>query len=190
MPIFPTDHKQPDDKILEAIYADIIENGFGDSTPINWFTSQAIRPDILGATWNLTKKVLVEGELPPTLKQMIALSVSRHNNCRYCTVTHTNALASLGISKEVIDSCIYDPDFTNIPLQHRGVLKFAVKVAKDPNSLQGGDFQTLKENGLSQSEIAEIIMMVAFTNFINTWADATGLELDQNTASSPEQAGS
>ncbi len=163
---------------LIELYNDILQNGFGADSPINWFASQAIRPDILESTWLLTKRILIGGELPPTLKQMIALTISKNNNCRYCTKTHTGALEALGVSKEIIESCVLDPDLRQLPLQHREVLKFAIKAAKDPNGLDKEDYQELKNNGMSQKEIMEVIMMAAFTNFINTWADASGIETD------------
>ncbi|CAM2070361.1 Carboxymuconolactone decarboxylase family protein [Sulfidibacter corallicola] len=166
------------DPHLEDLYDDMVKTGFGKEFPINWFTSQALRPDILEATWFLTKRILVEGLLPASLKQMIATTISVHNHCRYCTVTHTGALEALGISKEVIESCILDKDLSGVPIQYRDILKFAVKAAKDPNSIQDEDYRKLKENGLNHKEILELVMMSAFINFINTWADASGIEID------------
>jgi hypothetical protein len=32
-------------------------------------------------------------------------------------------------------------------------------------------------------EILEVVMMAAFTNFINTWAEASGVELDRGSGS-------
>lgn len=167
-----------DNDDLKELYSEITDNGFGNKVPINWFTSQSLRPDILQSTWDLTRGVLVNGDLPPTLKQLIAVTVSRHNNCRYCTVTHTGALEALGVPQKTVDSCINDPDLNDVPVQYRDILLFALKTSRDPNSLEESDFDTLRENGLSDGEIMEVVMMVAFTNFINTWADAAKVEVD------------
>lgn len=55
--------------------------------PVNWVTSQAGRPDILAATWAFTKGTLMHGQLPPTVKQMIAMVIAMQNDCRYCEVS-------------------------------------------------------------------------------------------------------
>ena len=164
---------------MQPLLAEIISCGFGQgSTPINWFTSQTQRPDLLRSTWELVKGVLVEGQLPPTVKQMIAMTVSMQNNCRYCTVTHTGALESMGVSPEIIENCATDPDFSLVPLAQRAILKFALKAAREPNDVTDEDIACLRQNGLNDPEIMEVVMMAAFTNFINTWADVAGIALD------------
>lgn len=163
---------------LPELYADIVAHGFGSDTPINWFTSQAGRPDILSATWTLGKAVLLKGELPATLKQLIALTISKHNNCRYCEVTHRGALEKMGVPKKVIDRCLEDPDLADVPSPHRAILKFALRVAQSPAMITDEDYAELRRNGLKQSEILEVVMTAALTNFVNTWAEATGIPVD------------
>ena len=71
-----------------------------------------------------------------------------------------------------------NPDEAQISELHKIILKFAVRTAKDPNAVKEEDFQKLREHGLSDEEIMEVIMMAAFTNFINIWADAAGIDVD------------
>lgn len=162
-------------------FAEIVGAGFGDAEPINWFSAQALRPDLLKATWALTRGVLVNGKLPGTVKQMIAMAASTQNSCRYCSVTHTRVLEKLGVPEEVVLSCVEDPELSEVPEPHRSILKFAMKVNEDPNSLNDADFQSLRDRGLAQDEIMEVIMTAAFTKFINTWADASGIAIDGDT---------
>jgi len=180
--IFPL-VSNPEDKELQDLYQEIIDFGFGNEFPINWFTSQTSRPDILKSTWNLTKNVLIQGLLPASVKQMIAMSISKQNSCRYCEVTHTGALSAMGVPKEQIISCASDPDLLEIPSPHREIIQFAVKAAGDPNSIVPADYDKLKEIGFTKEEILEAGMMAAFTNFINTWADLSGIPLDQEPTS-------
>lgn len=163
---------------VAALYDEIIAAGFGATEPINWFSSQSSRPDLLRATWELTRGVLVNGQLPATTKQMIAMAASTQNNCRYCTVTHTNVLEKMGVPAEVVRSCVEDPDFAAVPEPHRSILSFALKANRDPNSITDADYAQLNEKGLPREEIMEVVMMAAFTKFINTWADASGIAVD------------
>ena len=166
------------DEALERLYREIVSMGFGDDAPIHWFTAQSERPDLLQATWTLTRSLLVHGQLPPTLKQMIAMAISIQNRCRYCAVVHTGALQAMGIPDQVIEGCAGDPDLAQIPPPHRAVLRFALKAAGNANAIDASDYRSLRDSGLADGEIVEVILMAAFTNFINTWADAAGIPLD------------
>ena len=163
---------------LADLYSEIVESGLGDSVPLNWFTSQAERPDILAATWRLSKGVLLQGQLPPTIKQMILVKVSTYNQCRYCSSLHTNALEAMGVPKEVIDSVTSDLDLAKVPPPQRAILTFAMKVAREPEMVTDEDFQHLHDLGLSESETMEVAMMAAFANFIDTWADVSGIPIE------------
>jgi uncharacterized peroxidase-related enzyme len=132
----------------------------------------------LEGTWELVKRILIEGQLPATVKQMIAMTISMQNNCRYCSVTHTHALETMGVPKEVIDTCATDPSLSQLPELHRAILRCALKAAREPNAITDADYQTLRENGLRDAEIMEVAMMAAFMNFINTWADVSGIAVD------------
>jgi uncharacterized peroxidase-related enzyme len=163
---------------LASLYAEIIESGLGNRVPLNWFTAQAERPDILAATWTLAKGILLHGQLPPTVKQMIAVKVSTYNRCRYCAAVHTSVLQAMGVPGEVIDRVTTDLNLAEVSPPQRAILQFAMKVARDPKSLTDGDFQNLQDLGLSDGETMEVAMMAAYTNFINLWADVSGIPLE------------
>jgi len=168
------------DGALEPLYREISAAGFGQPFPINWFTSQGIRPDILKGTWGLVRSLLVEGELPATLKQMIAMVISKQNGCHYCQTTHTRALNAMGVPQAQIDSCAGDPELRDIPEPQRSVLMFAVKAARTPPEVNDDDFAKLGAFGLSEGEIMEAGMLAAMTNFINVWAELSDLDLDRD----------
>jgi uncharacterized peroxidase-related enzyme len=163
---------------LASLYSEITESGLGGRAPLNWFTAQAERPDLLAVTWGLTKGVLLQGQLPPTVKQMILVKVSSHNQCRYCTALHTSALEAMGVPEEVIDSVTTDLSLAQVPPPQRAMLEFAMKVAREPKSVTDEDFQNLHELGLSEGETMEVAMMGAFANFVNTWADVSGIPIE------------
>ena len=81
----------PGNAALQGLYRDITQSGFGHEIPYNWFASQSSRPDILAGTWSLTRCLMLQGELPPILKQMIVVTISVRNNCNYCNFINTGA---------------------------------------------------------------------------------------------------
>src|SRR5262249_39817213 len=155
---------------LKALYKEIVDAGFGEEFPLDWFTSQAGRPDILEVNWALVRGLLLEGELPPTLKHMIIVRVSTTNDCRYCRVIHTHALEALGIPPEVIDALTTDVNPAKLAPVQRVVVEFAPKTAANPKSISEEDFKSLRSHGLSNGEIMEIAMIAAFANYLNAWA--------------------
>jgi uncharacterized peroxidase-related enzyme len=109
---------------------------------------------------------------------MISMTIALQNNCRYCVVAHSFALEAMGVPKEVIESCASDPELSLVPPPQRAIIKFGLKAARDPKSMNDEDFQSLRDYGLSQGEIMEVVMMAAFTNFINFWADVSGIPVE------------
>src|SRR5262249_11089170 len=103
--------------------------------------------------------LLLEGELPPTLKQMIIVRVSTTNNCRHCRVIHTHALEALGVPAEVIDTLMTDVNPAKLAPVQRVVVEFAAKTAANPKSISDEDFKSLREYGLSNGEIIEVTMI-------------------------------
>ena len=169
------------DEELTELYQDILASGFGDTTPLNWFRVLGHRPDLLKASWSLLRGVLVEGQLPGSLKQMIATVVSQQNGCRYCTLTHTGAMVAMGVSEEVVHSCTSDPELAEVPDPQRSILLFSLKAAGSPSDITTADVDGLREQGLSEGEILEVGMMASLCNFINTWAEVSGIPVDGDT---------
>ena len=173
-----------DDPQLLPLYKEIVGHGVGAAdTPLNWFTSQSVRPDILATTWGLFRGILLQGVLPPTVKQMISMTIAMQNNCRYCAVAHTNALESMGVPTAVIQSCASDPDLAEVPPPQRAMLKFGLKTARSPRSVTDEDVQALRDHGLTDGEIMEVAMVAACSNFLDTWADVSGILVDGEQAS-------
>lgn len=163
---------------LAAIYAQMQAAGLANPYPINYFTAQSTRPDILEASWGLVKAVLLSGLLPHTLKEMIILAISAQNHCRYCIAIHRQSLAQLGVPHDVIQSCSSDPEFKDLPAAQRNILHFALKAARSPLALSDGDFHALYDQNMSSEEILEVLMVVSFTQFLNSFADASGIVVD------------
>lgn len=171
---------------LVSLYKDILGHGMGSDTPVNWFTSQSERPDILEATWAIFKGILLQGELPPTVKELISVAIAMQNNCRYCIMAHTKALEGMGVPAEVIQSCATDPELAQIPPPQRAMVKFGLKAARNPQSVTDDDFQLLRDHGLTDGEIIEVAMVAACANFLDIWADVSGILLDGQGSGSSE----
>ncbi len=179
MPHFDLVTDPAPDSELQDLYVEIVDAGFAmHDQPLNWFRSLAARPDLLRAAWGLVRGLLVEGELPACIKQMIVVAISSQNRCRYCEITHTGALHALGIDEATIRSCASDPELLELSSPHREAVALAVRASDSPQSVSADDLAVLKDKGLREGEIMEVLLLAAFTSFVNTWADAVDVPLD------------
>jgi uncharacterized peroxidase-related enzyme len=168
-----------DRRALRAIYDEIYEAGFATQAgPINFYSAMGIRPDLLTGAWALTKATLVPGQLPPTLQHMIILAISAQNESHYCCISHARALAAMGVPEEVIQNCLEDPDVTQVMDPTRAALLFTKQVAAASNTLTTSHFEMMRRNGFTQGEVLEMVMLAAFANWANTWANAADLVVE------------
>ena len=173
--------KHPDNPAVQALYKEIAESGLQGSEegiPLHAFTILGKTPDLLQGLWGITKGVVTSGSLPPTVKQLIAMAIAMQSDCRYCQIGHTRALEAMGVPTEIIKSCASDPELADIPPSQRAIVKFALKTARAPKSITDEDFALLHRHGLNDGEIMEVIMMVAWSQMLNTWTDATAVPVD------------
>jgi uncharacterized peroxidase-related enzyme len=108
---------------------------------------------------------------------MMFVAISMDRNCRYCTAAHVACCRMLSVNPETLERLVHDIDsITDEKL--RTMIRFAVKCSRDPQSLTTEDFDQLRNLGLKQSEIVEIIGMSALAVYANIIADATAMEPD------------
>lgn len=168
----PTDAHRAE---IRAIYREMgLEEG---QTPPNFFTGMALRPDLLRAAWALTQS-MYQGLLEPVMRELILTVVAAQNHAHYCCLSHAAQLKRLGLHLAQVESAVSDPDLVAIPEPTRAILRFAVKVATRPNELSSADFQELREAGLTNEALMEIVMLAAYSNWSNTWSSAADLVLD------------
>ena len=158
-----------------AIY-DEIERAFG-MVP-NLFKTYAHFPALLRSNWEKTKALMMGGQLPRSLKEMIAIVVSRANACRYCVAAHGMMLQQLGFSEEQVRALEEDIDRIDLSDRERAILAFTQKSTTAPLSVTDGDVEVLRGHGLTDVEIVEVQgVMELFTGY-NKFIDSLGVDLD------------
>lgn len=173
--------QEAEDPQLQALYKEAVEFGFASADgagPNNFVTSLSERPDLLAGVWGLIKSVALGGQLPPTVKQMIGMAIAMQNDCRYCRVAYAHALEAMGVPTAVVRSCASDPQLREVPPPQRAIVQFAVRAARDPKSVGEEDVQALRDQGLSDGEIMEVVMMAAAANLLDMWADVSRIAVD------------
>ena len=161
---------------VAAVYADF-QKQMGFPSPPNFIKVQGHSLAAAAGSWGLVQNVLLKGEIPRTLKEMLFVVISKQRNCRYCEAAHLACCRMLGVDAATLDTLVNRLEDIS-PLKARQILEFGLKCARDPQSLGPPDFQALEERGLSRSEIMETISMSALAVYANIVADATGVPPD------------
>jgi uncharacterized peroxidase-related enzyme len=176
MPHIPTLLPQEASQEANGVYVDFSQRMRFPSAP-NFIMTQGHAPTVARGTWELVRNVLVTGRIPRWIKEMMFAAISRDRNCHYCAAAHLACCRMLGVNPAHLDSLVRDVSSIADP-KLRDMILFAVKCSREPQSLMGPDYECLRQYGLEQSEIVEIISMSALAVYANIIADATGMDPD------------
>lgn len=143
---------------------DQIQGAVG-ATP-NMFRAVANSPAALQSMWGAFS-ALGGGVLGASLGEQIAVAVANRNACDYCLAAHTALGRKAGVSADDLAAAqsgeSADPRIA-------AVLRFALALVNERGQVSAADVQALREHGLGDEHIVEIVAHVAlnlFTNYVN-----------------------
>ncbi|MDF2630514.1 MAG: Carboxymuconolactone decarboxylase [Symbiobacteriaceae bacterium] len=135
----------------------------------------AVSHDVLVQNWTAFRHTVLEGALPRTVKQMIALVVAREQGCGYGVNLFSEVLCGLGVETPVVRSLAEHGDCADFPLDLRRLLAFARAYCVDPD---GVDPDSLEFEGFSEEDSAEVVDAVLMTTGLVRFAAECGLAPD------------
>jgi uncharacterized peroxidase-related enzyme len=137
--------------------------------------ASAISPATLFSATRLTQEFMLRATLPQPLLFMIHYAISMAKKCKYCSAGFKDACRSVGIDEEMLEALVKDLDAVN-PRRVQEIIKFAVQCALDPQSLTEADYDRVREQGVSDEELVEIISWAAMAVYHDTISDAMKLD--------------
>ncbi len=146
----------------------------------NAFKSSSGDYEITKWFWEGLKTIMLrESSIPRSLKEAIALVVSKNNSCSYCVGAHTMALKAVGFDSKRIEELNQDYQSSDISDKEKAILDFALKVTNESYKITEKDHEKLKSKyEMSEQQILEIITVASMFNFVNRFVDALGTELE------------
>jgi uncharacterized peroxidase-related enzyme len=118
---------------------------------------------------------LGQSSLSPKLREQVALTVGELNRCQYCLAAH-NALgkmAGLG-DEEIADS----RRGASTDRKTEAILQFARQIVTERGWVSDEDVQSIRDVGVTDAEIAEIVATVALNIFTNYFNHVAGTAVD------------
>jgi uncharacterized peroxidase-related enzyme len=148
----------------------------------NWAKVLAASPSAFKIYMSLFDAFYENISLPHSVVAMICYTVAKKTDCAYCSATNELTCRTLGVDEETLSAIVNDLSSVK-PERIRGIIEFAVKVAKYPKTVAQNDYDELRALGISTEEIMEIILIAGIAVLNDTMADAVKLEVDSHVVS-------
>lgn len=131
--------------------------------------------------WAFLRASLEHSRLPQSLQSIILYAIAERRDCEYCSAWNELSCRTLGIDEQTLAGVV--EDLGNVsPERLQAILQFAIKASLHPKELSAEDYQRLREEGLSDEEIVEIVFMAAVAAMNDTLADALKIDVDPHVA--------
>ena len=140
----------------------------------NIFTTFAQSPVALNSYVQLGE-CLAGGRLTARLREQIALAVAQENACQYCLSAHAAIGKGVGLGNEDIEQARAGGASDAIDNQ---ITLFALKVARSRGEIRDADLAAVRQGGLDDGLIVEIIANVALNVMTNYLNKVAGTEID------------
>ena len=125
----------------------------------------------------ITKTMVEKTTLPLALITIIGYVIATNSDCEYCAVGNEIGCRTLGIDDETLDVPIRDLDNVS-PERLRPVVAFALKKAKSPQLLEPADYEAMREYGVTDEEIMQIVTISPISVFSDIMADGLKITVE------------
>ncbi|MBV4367684.1 peroxidase-related enzyme [Erwinia sp. BNK-24-b] len=108
----------------------------------------------------------VEGGLNRADRELGALGASLVNGCKYCAVVHARRHAQLTQSEQVV-SALYFSKPEELGPRDAAIYRFACRLSVTPSQATAEDIAALRENGMDENEIVDLIHAISIFGWAN-----------------------
>lgn len=110
-------------------------------------------------------------------RELGATVVSRINGCVYCASVHAQRYTQLAKQDAVIEQVFEDPRTAGNTPREQAIAKFSIDITERPAEISASDIQALKDAGLSEAEVLDLL----HSDAIFAWANRLMLNLGEPT---------
>ena len=121
------------------------------------------------------------GGMPRAERELGATVVSRINGCVYCASVHAQRFEQLAKRTDAIVEVFNDPHTAGTSERERAIVQFSIALTRAPDAVSSTDIQALKDVGLTEPEILDLMHSVA----IFAWANRLMLNLGEPVLDQP-----
>ena len=155
-----------EEALTEQQRAGLVDPGRAKSP---YFRLLARDPDALGARTRTDKDIFynVSEGLPRAERELAAAAASRLNGCIYCASVHARFAVTYSKREADVDRLLAEGVGTDLGERWNAVVAAAVALTTTPPSFGETEVTRLREAGLDELDIADVIHASAFFNWAN-----------------------
>jgi uncharacterized peroxidase-related enzyme len=140
----------------------------------------SLLPDTMIKHMDLYKSIMFgKSNLSRELKEMIAVVVSKANDCDYCINHHAEALNFYWKDEQKLKNFTENFRVVVVEEKKRLLLEYAEQLTVSPNKITQDDIDKIKASGWTDEDILLVNLIVSYFNFVNRIALGLGVEFSE-----------
>ncbi|GLQ37032.1 alkyl hydroperoxide reductase AhpD [Rhizobium albus] len=108
-----------------------------------------------------------KGGLSRAEREIGATAASVVNRCVYCAAVHSSRYNQLAKDETLMQRIFADGEEADLDERASAIFKFATKLSKAPSEADADDMQRLRDIGMSEEEILDLILSTALFGWAN-----------------------
>lgn len=170
------------DELSERHYEGLVDRARAAS---DYFRLLARDPEILRARTLVDKDIFYNTSqgLPRAERELAAAAASRVNGCVFCASVHARFAAHYSKAPDLIDALLDEGIDAELGDRWDAIVDAAAALTATPPAFDASHVRRLREVGLSELEIADVVHSAAFFN----WANRLMLTIGRPVAATDEQ---
>ena len=170
--IEPVPEGQVKGAVAEAYEADLAEDGYISNVSRTF----SHRPEVLAA-WVALKDAVTK-DMDPRRYELVTIAAARRMRSSYCMLAHGDVLAGTFYDAHRVREIALDHHTAGLDEVDVAVMDLADKVASDASSVTQADVDRLRELGLSDAEVFDVVAAAAMRCFFTKVVDGLGFQPD------------
>ncbi|MCA1325542.1 peroxidase-related enzyme [Herbaspirillum sp. alder98] len=154
----------------------VLEESNPKAKTSDYYLFLAHQPDILrqrSAAFNAI--MYAPGGMSRAERELGSLVVSRINGCVYCASVHAQRFEQLAKRSDTVQQVFDNPYGSGIDAREKAIAKFSAELTEQPDAIDAVKIAALKEVGLNDLEVLDLIHSIA----IFAWANRLMLNLGE-----------
>jgi uncharacterized peroxidase-related enzyme len=158
---------------VAAMY-DADRDGHGELP--NFTRAFSLRPDVYAAWQRLG--AAVKSNMDERRYELATIAAARRLRSSYCMLAHGSVLADKFLEPDALRAVVEDSPSAELGPVDRAVMELADKVARDATSVDQKDIDRLRQLGLADEEIVDVVLAAAMRCFFSKVLDGVGASPD------------
>ena len=161
--VTPLEIERASDAQLDAMKVTVSNTKIGEYTLV-----LALDPETLQQRTPLFNGIMYgRGGLSRAETELGAVAASVVNRCIYCAAVQADRYNQLTDAASVMDSILSEDETTRLNDRQIALLEFATNLSKSPSEATTSNMERLVENGLSMSEVLDLILSASLFGWAN-----------------------